>query len=124
MKCNWCNGTYEECGCGFGHCVHCLNGQVTEPPFGPLDYCRNCDDLNILSNDDFNTIIDETKRDIYQQFAYVPEHLGFPSTLTDNELALFNSYWDSPHRNETLGDVLNRVAWLVKEKSSNLNSVA
>lgn len=33
MKCNWCNGTSIRSN---EKCEHCLNGELTDPPFGPI----------------------------------------------------------------------------------------
>lgn len=118
MKCNWCDGTYEDCGCGVGHCDHCKNGEVTNPPFGPLSYVRDCPSLDILSSEDMENILNN-KLNIYEQFSSVPKYLGYPDSLSSDELSIFNKYWDNVYRDETLGDVLNRIAWLVKEKQKN-----
>jgi len=34
MKCNYCAGTTEECGCDLGYCAHCDKGEVADWPFG------------------------------------------------------------------------------------------
>lgn len=115
MICSWCNGTNEECGCGTGKCDHCDNGVVTDPPFGPSEL-RYCEELDILTKSDFEIIIDYDLRNIYQQIEFIPVYLNKPDSLTKHEIDIFKSYWDNPFRDENLGQVLNRVAWLVKNK--------
>ncbi len=116
MKCNWCNGTGIR---SDDICEHCLNGELTDPPFGPTLSFRDIpnSELDIFTNKDFDKIIDYTKRDIYQQIEYVSYYLLKYQILDSEEINKFKEYWDSPYRNENLGQFLNRVAWLVKQKA-------
>ena len=80
-------------------------------------------ELDIFTDKDFDKIIDYTKRDIYQQIEYVSYYLLKYQILDSEEINKFKEYWDSPYRNENLGQFLNRVAWLVKQKAfSHLDS--
>ena len=113
MICHWCKGTYKECGCGLGHCAHCNNGETADPPFGPAP---DSHELDILSKANFEEIIEFGERDIHEQIEFVSIHLEGKQLLTVDELDALKSYWDNDYRDETLGDVLNRAAWLVKQK--------
>lgn len=113
MICRWCKGTGKECGCGLGYCAHCQKGIVTDPPFGPEP---DSQDLNILKPQDFDVIIDYSIRDIPAQIDYVSIHMVGTQLLSDYELTSLKKYWDDDFRDETLGDVLNRAAWLVSQR--------
>lgn len=115
MICPSCKGSNEECGCGTGKCDHCNNGVITDPPFGPLN-TRYCEELEILSSEDFAIIINYDIRCIHEQIAFIPEYMGQKNILTQDEIKTFQKYWDDPYRDETLGNVLNRVAWLVNDR--------
>lgn len=131
LTCYHCDATSKACchaslglpcvdspDCQLNSCSYCQNGKIIceDPPYGPAlaDYS---DDLLLLSNEDFNHIIDYDIRNIHQQIEYVPVYLNFPHSLSEEELNNFKKYWDSPHRSENLGEVLNRVAWLVLSKN-------
>jgi len=113
MLCRYCAGTYEECGCGFGYCAHCNDGVITDPPFGPP---LGSEELNILTPKDFDVIINYKLRGIPEQIEYVSIHLTGKQLLNYVEIGALQNYWGSDYMDETLGDVLNRAAWLVKQK--------
>lgn len=117
MKCKWCNGTYKECGCGEGHCAHCNHGVITDPPFGPItqEYCK---ELDTLSREDFDNLGLFNPYDINECIDMVSPYLVGKQVLSEEELHQFKDYWDDFYRDENAGQVLNRVAWLVKQKLS------
>ena len=72
MKCRWCAGTGEECGCGEGHCAHCDgSGETTTPPFGggELRAVLSQDDVQALAEYWCDPKRDETLGDFIQRVA-------------------------------------------------------
>lgn len=119
MQCKWCAGTYNECGCGYGHCAHCNGGTVTVPPFGPARYLQHED--WILTVEDFEHIINwevDWKQRMRVFSDCISEKLGSAYRLTDAEVKMIDDYWNDAFRDETIGDVLQRVAMLIKSKTS------
>jgi len=114
MKCIWCNGTSEECGCGLGYCAHCKNGETSDPPFGPHE---RSPELDILTADDFDKISFGNGLDAHEAIDAVSFHLVGRQVLSVEELQQLKDFWDDDYRDETIGNVLNRAAWLVKEKT-------
>lgn len=112
MICSWCKGLNKECGCGLGYCAHCDNGKTADPPFGPA---MDSEELQILTSQDFDVIIDGQRRDVHAQIDYVSIHLTGKQLLTKQQLRQLKTYWDDLYREETLGDVLNRAAWMVHQ---------
>lgn len=70
MLCKWCKGTGEECGCGEGKCAHCLNGQVTDPPYGQeLRYVLSEEEVSAFAKYWCDFYRDETLGDFIQRVA-------------------------------------------------------
>ena len=115
MICSWCNGTGKECGCKEGYCLHCNKGEVANPPFGPIVNSYT-EELDILSQEQMDTIIDNFKKTVHEQIAFIPVYMEQHGILSEQEIKSFQDYWDNPYRNENLGQVLNRVAWLIENK--------
>lgn len=113
MKCAWCKGTGKECGCGLGYCAHCKNGETSDPPFGPP---QNDPSLNIITPKEFDVIIDYQIRDIPEQIEFISIFLTGEQLLTADEIQALKNYWDDDYRDETLGETLNRAAWLVAQR--------
>ena len=114
MICPWCNGTYKECGCGVGHCDHCNHGVVTDPPYGPVRHLREEGDF-ILSREDFDSMNwTYDMKDMAQQICVI---LKSSFTFSEEEIKPFVDYWADSYRDETIGDVLQRIALYVKDKS-------
>lgn len=122
MICNWCNGTYTECGCGVGHCDHCNHGVVTDPPYGPLRSLRQEGDF-ILSREDFDKIDWDSPIDISKMAQEVAVILESSFVFSAEEIQPFVDYWNDNYRNETIGDVLQRIALFIKDKEGLLQSV-
>lgn len=110
MICKWCNGTNEECGCGYGYCAHCDNGEVTNPPFGPYPI------PDILTQNERDKIWEIADNDCHKVIENVSIVIAGKQILSDDELKQALDYWDNPYRDETIGEVTNRVAWLVNQK--------
>lgn len=115
MICMWCKGTFEECGCGMGHCDHCDNGQVTNPPYGPQRYLE-FDDIILEDTDgliDFN--LDNWVEVLCER---VSKKIANEMILSEAEVKMFVDYWDERFRDETVGDVIQRIAMCVTDKHS------
>jgi hypothetical protein len=118
MQCHWCKGTAEECGCGYGYCAHCAEGEVTDPPFGPERYLEFFDE--ILKPSDFEQCVDWSVPHEQRMRAFsdaISKILRSDYRLNDDEVAMFEKYWEDQYRDETIGEVLQRVAMLIKAKS-------
>lgn len=81
-------------------------------PYGPPRYD---DELFLLESCDFNILIDDSKS-IEEQFYSLQEYLGAVNILTSDEIQQIVNYWNQPHREENLGQVFNRLAWLIISK--------
>jgi hypothetical protein len=114
MQCHWCKGTYEECGCGEGHCAHCDNGEVTNPPYGPKRYLEG-DDIIIY---DFDGLIDYNHPSWFNNACEkVSIKIAGKMVLNEKDIQIFSDYWnDQKYRDETIGDVLQRVAMFINDK--------
>lgn len=114
MICHWCNGTAAECGCGYGYCAHCNNGEITDPPFGPKPNSPELEQM--LSDEDLKELGKIAQDSIINRLSAVSIYLAGDQLLSERELSSIWEYWDDDFRDETLGDVCRRVAWLVKQK--------
>jgi len=114
LICKWCAGTGEECGCGYGYCAHCDNGETTNPPFGPID--ENSEELKILNDKDFDNL-NLGKRSALACLMDIPVYMTGQQVLSEKELDVINDYWCDFARDETIGVVMQRVAWLVNQKT-------
>jgi hypothetical protein len=118
MECQWCKGTGGPCGCGSDYCEHCNNGIAADPPYGPLRYLRGSDDVVITREQ--TALIDWVNQDYRERMRYiadkVSEIFGTEIKLSDEEVDMFNQYWDNMYRDETIGDVMQRIAMMIKDK--------
>ena len=110
MICRWCNGANIECGCGYGYCAHCNNGETANPPFGANGVPV------VLTNADRSAIWEISDNDCHKVIENVSIILVGKQLLSPEELTKFVEYWDNPYRDETIGEVTDRVAWLVNQK--------
>lgn len=110
MRCHWCAGTGEECGCGEGHCTHCYKGEVADPPFGNGSGARIADDtVGAICNKFFEMPIEER----IQRIAEVAANI----TLCDEDVAKFVTFFDHVYRNCTIGEFTIMVAERAEEIS-------
>ena len=119
MKCRWCKGTYEECGCGEGYCDHCNNGETTDPPYGPLVLMDKTKFCRTIPDQFFVDICDFYKRTCHEQIEYVSHYVFNEQLLTDEEIANFKAYWDDPYRDECIGEVLVRIVYYIRTTKLN-----
>lgn len=113
MKCKWCAGTAKECGCGYGYCAHCINGETTDPPFGPME--SSSKELEILTDYDFDKM-DIGRKSAIDSILEVSLYLKGRQVLSEQEIKVIKDYWEDSARDENLGEVMQRVAWLVNQK--------
>lgn len=133
MLCRWCKGTGEECGCGEGHCVHCGgSGKVASPPFEAQlrnvlsseqvsrlaeRWCSRDQSVPMdvawekLTTDVARAAVNDS-RDLHNGDAY--------QVLKPSVVAAFSAYWEHPCRDETLGQVIQRIAQYVVDHPAEL----
>ena len=116
MICSWCKGSGEECGCGHGHCMHCENGETTTPPIGDPITMMDTDFYYNLPRDFFKSILGFRGgvRTPHQTIENVSLVMYGEQRLTDEEIQKMKDYWDSPYRDETIGEVIARIAKYIK----------
>ena len=114
MICSWCKGSGKECGCGNGYCMHCDNGETKNPPIGDPITMMDTDFYYNLPRGFFESIVDFSVRDVHQTIEYVSIALYGEQRLTDDEIQKMKDYWDSPYREETIGEVIARIAKYIK----------
>lgn len=117
MKCVWCKGTFKECGCGFGHCAHCKNGEVTDPPYGPLVIMRKTDFYKDIPAKFFDDICDFKVRTCLEQIEFTSIYCFGSQLLSDKELQNFKKYWEEEFRDESIGEVLARIVYYICDKN-------
>ncbi len=116
MQCTWCKGTMKECGCGYGHCIHCDNGKTTLPPIGDPIPMRDTEFYYELPKEFFKSVVDfsggvQNQHKIIENVSIV---LYGEQRLTDEEIQKMKNYWDSSYREETIGEVIARIVKYIK----------
>lgn len=123
MICRWCKGTGAECGCGEGRCAHCGgSGNVAVPPFGtPLRnvlpaaevsrlaerWCSR--DRNFPENQAWCELAAEVARAAVGDRRELKNGDSY-QVLAPGVVDAFFHYWMQPCRDETLGEVIQRMA--------------
>lgn len=106
MLCRWCNGSREECGCGYGYCAHCRDGRQTSPPFGdgsktPLSDKRVSELATQITN--------ERAFGTYAMISIISQSAA-SIDLPDDEVNIYLAYWDDFYRDANLGEFIRQVS--------------